>query len=95
MRTFEVVERFIAALEDSDDAAEPESPTFEVSSPRPALVAYVRATGARLLGATDHPDGTIGATAWRGDCLHRIRVSERSAAEVTSTMRSDSNLLAL
>lgn len=73
-RPFVVTQRRVG----SDRPNEQTEENFDVSTPQQALLAYIARTGARVLGMTERPDGSIGATARCGDEFFRIWVSEQS-----------------
>lgn len=47
----------------------------DADSAHSALSMHAISTGARVLGMTERPDGTIGGTAWRGEKLFRLHVT--------------------
>ena len=73
-------ERFVVSLNDpGEESGKTTRHYYEATSLQDALHQYAVAARARVLGMTERADGSLGATAWRGERLFRIRVSDAPA----------------
>ncbi len=72
---FAVDERFVLAVNDpGEESGRTMRHVVDADSAHSALSMHAISTGARVLGMTERPDGTIGGTAWRGEKLFRLHV---------------------
>lgn len=72
---FAVDERFVLSVNDpGEESGRMMRHVVQAESAHDALSLHAISTGARVLGMTQRPDGTIGGTAWRGERLFRVQV---------------------
>ena len=77
-----VEERFVVSVDEpGEESGKTVHHYVEATDPHEAFRRYIEAARGKGLGVTERPDGSLGATVWRGQRLFRIRVSE---ADVTT-----------